>query len=93
MAGSAPADPIGTAVPAYDEYDEDPDEFSGPADYRDQYFDEDQDYYEEDPLELSIAQSGPRQEGPQMEIVSDYTQLRGPPTGVPCRRVSCLEVC
>ena len=81
MERSTSVDPIGTAVPAYDDYDEDPDEFQGPADYRDQEWDEDQGYYDEEyPLELSIAQSGPQYEGPQMEVGSDHTQLSGPPS-------------
>ena len=72
MDGSAIADPVGTAVPAYDE---DPDEeFRGPSALREQFYDDDdQSYYEGDPLEPSIAQSGLPYEEPQVDILRDYT--------------------
>ena len=68
-------DAIDLAVPVPD-YDEDPDEmFSGPGIGDFLHDEEDQDYEDfNEPLELSIAQSGYPEEEPQMDILRDYTQ-------------------
>ena len=83
-----PLDPSGIAVPAFDE---DLDEnFTGPegiADFFNEGYDEDEDYYDDDgegyeepePLVRSAAQRADTQDAAQAETVSGHTQLGAVP--------------